>query len=269
MIDGHVDGDAAIDAPPDGSPNADTDGDGVPNSTDNCPTIANPNQHDEDGDGVGDVCDACPQIKNAAVTDSDGDGLPDACDPHPNAAGDSLVAFEPFTGATLPAGWTIVAGSAADITVSGDALHIVADSTHIVTFETNHAHQAIDVGVDLPAFVSGTTFFTVITDVTTTADHYFGCGLRIDVASREFFEFDNSGFTTVDTDPDAGDTPTFPGAYRVLSEIDAGANEQCAIPDAANRHVMAGNFGSLGQTRVGLRVGKATVVVRYVATYTF
>src|SRR5919201_3236883 len=38
----------------------DVDGDGVPNSSDNCPTVANPDQADSDRDGTGDVCDATP-----------------------------------------------------------------------------------------------------------------------------------------------------------------------------------------------------------------
>ena len=35
---------------------SDTDGDGVPDGSDNCPTVANPNQTDINGDGFGDAC---------------------------------------------------------------------------------------------------------------------------------------------------------------------------------------------------------------------
>jgi Concanavalin A-like lectin/glucanases superfamily/Thrombospondin type 3 repeat len=35
---------------------SDVDGDGVPDATDNCPTVANPGQHDGDGNGVGGAC---------------------------------------------------------------------------------------------------------------------------------------------------------------------------------------------------------------------
>jgi hypothetical protein len=40
--------------------NPDTDGDGIPDASDNCPTVANPDQKDTDGDGIGDACDSTP-----------------------------------------------------------------------------------------------------------------------------------------------------------------------------------------------------------------
>lgn len=48
----------------------DTDSDGVLDSTDNCPTLANPDQADNDHDALGDVCDP----------DDDNDGDPDTTD---------------------------------------------------------------------------------------------------------------------------------------------------------------------------------------------
>lgn len=59
----------------------DTDGDGIPDANDNCPAIANLDQHDTDSDGVGDACDNCVSVANPSQTDSDGDGVGDACDP--------------------------------------------------------------------------------------------------------------------------------------------------------------------------------------------
>ncbi len=58
----------------------DLDEDGVVGTTDNCPTVANPDQADSDGDGVGNSCDNCPSLANAAQENSDGDGNGDACD---------------------------------------------------------------------------------------------------------------------------------------------------------------------------------------------
>ncbi|HYO54239.1 immunoglobulin-like domain-containing protein [Archangium sp.] len=40
----------------------DQDGDGVPDATDNCPTVANPDQRDANGNGVGDACEAAPTV---------------------------------------------------------------------------------------------------------------------------------------------------------------------------------------------------------------
>jgi len=57
----------------------DADSDGIPNATDNCPSIANPDQSDGDGDGVGDACDNCPNDFNPAQTASNGTGSGDLC----------------------------------------------------------------------------------------------------------------------------------------------------------------------------------------------
>ena len=62
------------------SPPSDTDGDGVPDSSDNCPSVYNPDQADTDLDGIGDACDPCPTVPNQILTDSDEDGVPDVCD---------------------------------------------------------------------------------------------------------------------------------------------------------------------------------------------
>lgn len=65
--------------PPPSEPAADPDEDGVPNSSDNCPSVSNPDQHDSDGDQIGDLCDTDPGSsigpRAFAPHDLDGDGV--------------------------------------------------------------------------------------------------------------------------------------------------------------------------------------------------
>lgn len=263
-------GDAMSDARIDGSPTSDTDGDGIVDSVDNCPTVANADQHDEDGDLVGDLCDPCPQIGHEPATDGDGDGIPDACDPHPTVIADTLVLFEPFSSGTL-VGWQIAAGSVGDFEVGGDALTITpTGGTHIILRDTGSAQHAIDVGVTLPVDPGGgTTFFTALTGLKSDLSTYFGCGVRLDTAVREYFQFQNpSTFTVVGADPLPSEVPTFPGDYRIVSVVSPAA-ESCEIPTATNNHRITGTLASGSQSAAGIRVGRATAVVRYVAIYTF
>jgi hypothetical protein len=246
----------------------DSDGDGVPNSSDNCPNVPNPDQHDEDGDGVGDVCDPCPQIAHEAPTDSDGDGIPDVCDPRPTTAGDHLAEFFGFEGATLPAGWTGATGT--DLVVADDSLTITATATtDIVLFDTGVSGHAIDVGVNVSAS-TGTgadkSFFTALTDASSDASYYHGCGLRADTVTREYFADANSTFTTIAADQSTTG-PSFPDPYRIVtfSEPTRGS---CTIIQA-NTDTLAGPVTAIGDTNIGLRAAWNTVTVNYVAIYTF
>lgn len=75
-----------------GSLDIDTDGDGIIDSSDNCASIANPDQIDTDGDGIGNECDDdddndgildvddnCVLIFNPNQEDADNNGVGDAC----------------------------------------------------------------------------------------------------------------------------------------------------------------------------------------------
>ncbi len=89
----------------------DQDGDGVLDADDNCPDVANPDQHDWDTDKIGDACDKCPQVLDTADPDSDLDGVGDACDPNPTAAVDTRVSWNGFFDASEIADWTVRAGT--------------------------------------------------------------------------------------------------------------------------------------------------------------
>ncbi|HEX3609304.1 MAG TPA: thrombospondin type 3 repeat-containing protein [Solirubrobacterales bacterium] len=51
-----------------GTPALDTDHDGIADASDNCPTVANPDQADADADGIGDACDFCLLTPGACAT---------------------------------------------------------------------------------------------------------------------------------------------------------------------------------------------------------
>jgi hypothetical protein len=259
-------------ATPDGSHDGsagDRDGDGVPDATDNCPDTPNADQHDEDGDLRGDACDPCPQVANEPAADADGDGIPDACDPRPTTAGDHLARFFGFGGSALPPEWVTATPSA--LVVSGDALTITATSTTVIALaDASTARHAIDVGVHVGA-TTGTggdkSFFTALTDGSSDAGQYHGCGLRADLSTREYFADNEGAFTTIATDQLAIH-PDFPALYRILV-TSAPAEGTCTILEGGNQDVLAGTVTARGNTRIGLRVAWNTVTVDYVAVYTF
>jgi hypothetical protein len=72
----------------------DDDNDGVPDTSDNCRTVANPNQLDTDHDGVGDACDNCPSTPNPTQQNSDGDTWGDACDNCPFVTNQDQANFD-------------------------------------------------------------------------------------------------------------------------------------------------------------------------------
>ena len=73
-------------------PDIDTDNDTIPDSSDNCPTVANPNQTDSDGDGVGDACDECPLDMNKTFSGLNGCNISDWVYQNPLPQGNTLNA---------------------------------------------------------------------------------------------------------------------------------------------------------------------------------
>jgi hypothetical protein len=115
----------------------DTDGDGIADSTDNCPSISNPDQTDTDGDLIGDVCDDHngPEDTTAPVI-----SIADGKNPliiHQSDAGN----YNPLDGVTA----TDDVDESVNIQIGGDVVtNILGDYT--VTFNAedaagNHATQ--------------------------------------------------------------------------------------------------------------------------------
>lgn len=106
------DGMNACPPPPTLPPADDEDLDQISNDLDNCPTVANVDQHDENANGIGDPCDLCPAA--AESQDADCDGIGDVCDPD-NTRPDQRVFYglDSLDGLTqyTEAGAEIVTGS--------------------------------------------------------------------------------------------------------------------------------------------------------------
>lgn len=257
-----------------GSGAEDSDADGIPDATDNCVTVANLDQHDDDGDGVGDACDPCPQIKET-TEDSDGDGIPNDCDPNPLLAGDTLVRFEPFTGAgNLPGGWLARGGKPSDVPTAwhraDDVLEltIANDDISIAVFDTGSLRHAIDVDLDVAAASSGLQFVTALADARSEAREFSGCGMRfdseVDGPSREVLAYRKGTFSII---RDSADPPRVGSRFRIQFVID-GVEQRCSISSGGTEHVITQVVISQSGF-VGLRASNVQVRFRSVAVYRF
>ncbi len=85
----------------------DADSDGIPDTTDNCSSIANPDQDDANSNGIGDACDSSDSDSDGLTdaqeyvlgtnpdnADSDGDGIPDGSDSEPLVPAVSFATYQ-------------------------------------------------------------------------------------------------------------------------------------------------------------------------------
>lgn len=134
-----------VDAPP-----GDGDADGVVDTSDNCPTAANADQHDEDGDAIGDVCDPCPHLAGTSADgDGDGDGVGDACDPQPTVGKQRIAFFDPFT--SDRAEWSKGSG----VSRVGETLRLVGTPYTAATLQMANAETRVALGGTLVAVTGG------------------------------------------------------------------------------------------------------------------
>lgn len=115
-------------------PSRDADGDGINDDTDNCATVANPNQADLDGDKQGDVCDTDDDNDNVAdsddefprdaseQSDQDKDGVGDNADAFPSNARETTDADSDGLGDNFEAQYGLVSPNAAMADEDNDGL---------------------------------------------------------------------------------------------------------------------------------------------------
>lgn len=199
-------GGTEVDAPS-VDPNLDSDGDGVPDIADNCPHVANADQHDHDLDLRGDACDVCPHIVDTGA-DFDADGVGDACDPRPTQAGDRIALFEGFYDQSA---WTAVSGGATWTIDNGALRQPNADGIFQIVHPQNPPPN--NVFVETRVRVNGLSqaqgvrhAVGVIAGYQSIEDYYF-CGVAA--------TFDGSEIEAGRVDPDSsGGSFTYnPGAF--------------------------------------------------------
>ncbi|NVB85445.1 MAG: hypothetical protein HOV81_44180 [Kofleriaceae bacterium] len=128
----------------------DSDGDGQLDTEDNCPFIANVDQHDLDGDNVGDVCDNCMIVANPdQQARGDADALGDACDPHPAREGDCLLVVDLFRDPDqISAHWrTLSDVTSPDVRIAPGSVTITPTGDGIAFLATDPELQGVPVDV--------------------------------------------------------------------------------------------------------------------------
>ena len=249
----------------------DTDGDGVPDSSDNCPTVANPDQHDEDGDGLGDVCDACPQFAPNG-SDPDGDAIPSGCDPHPTIHGDTMIDFDPLTQAVdphHPSNWGFVTGtSGADWTMGSDVWTVAAGSAEFASRNLSVTHQALDVSFTVTAFgPTGTAFVAAVVGADSAFGSFASCEVDLDDATAALDAISGASVKTLGS---AADPAIAAGVhYRIQASIGS-AGPGCAVTVGTGApHVFTGNAPKPLDEHIGIAVKNATVTIESLTVYTF
>ena len=179
-----VDGGGSADSADAGCPD-DKDCDGILDEADNCPMVANPDQHDEDGDLLGDVCDKCPWFHDPADPDSDGDGVGDRCDPHPlpGTGSDTRWLFEGFQHG-IPSAWSATTGWA-PANGEDDVVGTISDSggAASLTFASStDPHWTVSAGFTVTSLTEGASDSTFVgvaagsTNCQIFDDVCLGCG---------------------------------------------------------------------------------------------
>jgi hypothetical protein len=251
---------------PDGPPD-DVDADTIKNASDNCPTIANPDQHDEDGDTIGDVCDNCPHVANPSQASMDNDAVGDACDPHPTVAGDTIERFLPFntipTQVSTPMGnWTIANDTYRNASNFNDAELIVAGVRDRATIEVGGTIEA----------TQGETWLVVALGEQGNPSKFFDCGYidfvnPIDNHNGVIEYYDGTNFNLRAANHNLSQRAS--GNFTLRALADSTANlVRCTTSDTrATANTMDGQATQLEPGTVGVKAYGATFNLRYLIIF--
>jgi hypothetical protein len=269
---------------PDAAP--DRDDDGVPDHLDNCPHVANPDQHDEDGDGIGDACDNCPHVANPDQRNEgeveegiERDEVGDACDPSATTR-ERIALFEPFATPGLPEGWTVVSGT---WTVAGGRLRQTATDAPAIAYRDGASWTSMFVvaGLDLDVIApddptsaepevrsAGLLLFYRAAD--TTGDGFL-CALYEDVDDDDETALvtgrlhDGGTFTSLSLSDEIGSRMTNGQAF-VLQGAAGEGTLHCAVEANIPRSVTRAAT-SLSQGTVALRANRVAISLRYLVVF--
>jgi len=253
MIDGHPDGHVTA---------TDMDGDGVPDSSDNCPTVYNPDQANEDGDRFGDACDPCPPFPDMVPpTDSDNDGVSDACDPRPSTPGDKIFLFEGFHHG-VPTTWiktgTWAAGSNDDVTCDDT---VTAAGATLTTPGPTDAEETVSTELVLLAAGTGGSRAGVVDDYDHTVPAGLSCQLNLT---------DKVNLFDIEPGTQVGNVAF---TYAVGDRFELGVSRDamaftCAARDttsSTSSTLISGNSATDSTTpEVGIRIHTTAVAVKWV-----
>lgn len=250
--------DAAIDAVPDAA-DPDRDSDGVANEVDNCPELANTDQHDEDQDARGDVCDSCPHLADATFADGDDDGVGDACDPNVTTPGDQIARFETFT--ALPPDLTTVG----TWTIMGDEVVAAPASNVRLLVPGTHARVTAEIGGRIVSTPTSSRELKVVAG-RTGASVWSSCALDDSDAGMGKYvleiERETAGGTTIVAEPPRARMAVGPVMLRIRADATADAID-CVAVETGVEHTAAGNPAALAAGEIEVQARQTGLALAY------